>query len=103
MTLGPQGPVNNMPLMVPGENRAPDSRVVEKFHTNADTDSSKSAAHHTLGTSGLHAAAGNHGHNGIDSVQLLDGIELTGSKDGNIALGAVIAALVQLGAVDNTS
>mgnify|MGYP000735848586 CR=1 FL=1 len=40
------------------------------FHLNSDKDSSKFALHHTLGQGANQAAAGNHTHDGKDSVQL---------------------------------
>lgn len=83
--------------------RPPTPEEVEQFHTSADTDSRKEAIHHTLGTSENQAAAGNHNHRGGDSVQLLTGITLTGSRGGNIALLSVVQALVALGATDSTT
>lgn len=76
---------------------------VETFHTNADTDTRSESAHHTLGPTAVQAASGDHRHRGGDSVPLLDGITLTGSRGGNVALLSVIQALVALGAVDQTS
>lgn len=85
------------------KDRPPTSEEVERFHTNADTDSRREAAHHTLGVTENQAAAGNHNHKGGDSVQLLVGITLTGSRGGNVALLSVIQALVSLGATDSTT
>jgi len=81
----------------------PDAKVVSDFHTNADTDTRDTAAHHTLGTSPTQASPGNHRHRGGDSELLLEGVVLTGSRGGNIALLSVINALVQLGAQDATT
>ena len=83
--------------------RPPASEEVESFHTNADTDARKESVHHTLGVSENQAASGNHNHRGGDSVLLLSGITLTGSRAGNIALLSVIQALVALGATDSTT
>jgi hypothetical protein len=43
---------------------------VSLFHLNSDKDSSALALHHTLGIGPTQAAAGNHSHEGKDSVQL---------------------------------
>jgi hypothetical protein len=43
---------------------------VSLFHLNSDKDSSALALHHTLGIGPTQAAAGNHSHDGKDSVQL---------------------------------
>lgn len=83
--------------------RPPTSEEVDKFHQNADTDSRGQAIHHTLGPTENQAAPGNHNHRGGDSVQLLLGITITGSRGGNIALLSVIQALVALGATDSTT
>lgn len=83
--------------------RPPTAEDVVKLHTNADTDTRKESIHHTLGSSSTQAAPGDHNHRGGDSVQLLGGITLTGSRGGNIALLSVIQALVALGATDSTS
>ena len=81
----------------------PDSRVVNEFHTNDDVDKDSGAHHHTLGGGANQASPGSHRHDGTDSVQLLEGIELAGSRGGNLALQSVISALVALGATDNTT
>lgn len=83
--------------------RPPTSEEVEKFHQNADADARKEAIHHTLGAGDNQAASGNHNHRGGDSVQLLAGITITGSRGGNIALLSVIQALVALGATDSST
>lgn len=75
---------------------------VARFHANADTDASSTAIHHTLGGRANQAAAGNHRHNGNDSPQLLEGVELTGSTT-EAQVAQIIQALVQLGAVDKSS
>lgn len=85
------------------KDRPPQAEEVEKFHTNADTDARSESIHHTLGTRPTQAARGNHNHRGGDSVLLLEGITLTGSRGGNIALLSVIQALVALGATDSTT
>ncbi len=85
------------------KDRPPTSEEVEQFHQNADTDSRGEAIHHTLGPGTNQAAKGDHNHRGGDSVQLLAGITLTGSRGGNIALLSVVQALVALGATDSTT
>jgi hypothetical protein len=81
----------------------PDAKVVNEFHSNDDVDKDSNAHHHTLGGGSNQASPGAHRHDGTDSVSLLEGIEIAGSKGGNLALGSVIQALVVLGATDNTT
>lgn len=85
------------------KDRPPTAEEVERLHTNADTDSRKEAVHHTVGPGENQAASGSHNHRGGDSVQLLAGVTLTGSRGGNIALLSVVQALVALGATDSTT
>ena len=80
-----------------------DAEVVSQFHTNADTDTRGEAIHHTLGPGASQASAGDHRHRGGDSALLLDGITITGSRGGNVALLGVIQALVALGATDSST
>ena len=80
-----------------------DPRVVSKIHEKADTDVAKTAVHHTLGNGVNNAASGSHNHDGASSVQLLAGVSLTGSRGGNAAVASICAALVLLGATDNTT
>jgi hypothetical protein len=80
-----------------------DPRAVATFHERSDLDASKNAQHHTIGVSQQQAAAGNHNHDGANSVALLAGITFTGAKGGNAALASVIAGLVTLGATDTTT
>lgn len=83
----------------------PLAKELIEFHTNADTDGSPKAIHHTLGSGPNQAAPGNHSHDGGASAEIfpLEGVTLSGSKAGNVALASVIAALVKLGATDNTT
>lgn len=83
--------------------RPPTAEEVAKQHTNADTDTRAESAHHTLGPSPTQATAGNHRHRGGDSVPLLDGLSITGSRGGNVALLTVIQCLVALGATDSST
>lgn len=85
------------------KDRPPTAEEVENLHTHADTDARKEAIHHTVGPGENQAAPGNHNHRGGDSVQLLSGVTITGSRGGNIALLSVIQALVALGATDSTT
>lgn len=81
----------------------PDARSLIELHTFDDVDASSESHHHTLGSGVNQAAGGAHRHDGTDSVLLLEGTAITGSKGGNLALSSVIAALVQLGATDSTT
>jgi hypothetical protein len=83
--------------------RSPPSDVVVDFHKNAPVDTRREDVHHTIGTGNTQAASGDHSHRGGDSVLLLEGVTLSGSKAGNAALASVVAALVQLGAKDTTT
>lgn len=78
----------------------PAAEDVERFHTNADTDTRAESQHHTLGAGPAQAAPGNHVHDGGDSELLLVGFTITGSRGGNLALPSIIATLVRLGATD---
>lgn len=82
---------------------SPAAILVNKFHNKSDVDVSAQSQHHTLGPKATQAASGKHNHDGRNSPQLLLGFTLTGSKDGNAAVASIVAALVQLGATDNTT
>lgn len=83
---------------------AVDPQTVKAFHEKADTDSSAQAIHHTLGPKNGNAAGGDHKHIvGSPYSKPLAGVTLTGAKAGNAALASVCAALVKLGATDNTT
>lgn len=84
-------------------NLRPEGKVVNEFHTNDDTDKDSNSHHHTLGTGTNQASPGSHVHDGTDSRQLLEGMELNGSKSAGTALNSIIVALVALGCVDNTT
>lgn len=91
---------NEQPAEAPAK---PDARIVADFHTNADTDVRRESIHHTIGPGPNQASPGSHRHDGGDSALLLEGVTLTGSKGGNVALASVIQALVRLGAEDATT
>lgn len=80
-----------------------DAETVSQFHTNSDADTRAEALHHTLGPGSSQATAGDHRHRGGDSSPLLDGVTITGSRGGNVALLGVIQALVALGATDSST
>ena len=82
---------------------APKESDVKKFHTNADTDGSREAIHHTLGPAAGQAAPGDHDHRGGSSVAILQGETITGSRGDGTALQSVIRILVDLGATDSTT
>lgn len=87
----------------PVDGKLPSQKDVAQFHTNADTDGDEGSLHHTLGPRKGQAAPGDHDHRGGNSVALLQGVTITGAKGSNAALASVIAALVELGATDNTT
>lgn len=77
---------------------------VEKIHRNADTDTRREAIHHTLGPSPAQAAPGSHKHDGSDSALLLEGVTISGSISSPPSiLPSIIAALVKLGALDQST
>lgn len=100
MTVTPN--LSNKPTD-PVEGKVPTEKEVVKFHTNADTDGDEGSLHHTLGPRKGQAAGGDHDHRGGNSVALFDGVTISGVRAGNTALASVIAALVELGAKDNTT
>jgi hypothetical protein len=54
------------------DNKRPDIKEVQDFHTNSDVDGSPKSLHHTLGPGPNQAAAGNHTHDGGGSTGLSD-------------------------------
>ena len=85
--------------MATEDKNSPKGEAVAKFHTNADTDSSRTALHHTLGPGANQAAKGNHTHDGNDSPQLLSGTSISGAST-EVVLDNVVKALIKLGAQD---
>lgn len=85
------------------EDPSPPAPVVDAFHKNAARDTRPEDIHHTVGPGPTQAASGQHRHDGSDSPLLLEGVILTGSKGGNLALPSIISALVKLGAKDSTT
>lgn len=86
-----------------GKYGRPDAASVRDFHTYDDVDIGPDSHHHTLGPGVNQSASGAHNHDGNNSVLLLEGVTITGSKGGNTALASVIAALAQMGATDSTT
>lgn len=80
-----------------------DPLTVARFHNKDDLDSGSEAHHHTLGIKKDQSSPGDHKHDGTTSRKLLEGVSITGSRGGNVALASVIAALVKLGATDSTT
>lgn len=88
----------------PASRTSPDPNVVNNFHNRADTDSSATSAHHTLGVKHNQASPGDHKHDGIGSRLIMEGITITGAKGGNAALADLITKLsTALGFTDGTS
>lgn len=87
----------------PKEDPTPSSDVVAKFHQKADTDVSTTAIHHTLGDGPNQSSPGAHDHRGNGGALLLEGISVTGSRGGNVALFSLISALKPFGLQDNTT
>ena len=85
------------------KDRAPSAEEVERLHQNADTDARKEAIHHTVGPGENQASPGNHNHRGGDSVQLLGGVTITGSRGSDAWRLSITQALVALGATDSST
>lgn len=82
----------------------PSAEESEKMHQNADTDVKATSMHHTLGAKNTQAAAGDHNHDGTNSVQLLAGLTISGSRSSSTAITpSLIACLVKLGATDSST
>ncbi len=81
----------------------PAAEQVAEFHTNADTDTRKEAAHHTLGINPYQASPGDHNHDGGTSPLLLAGTTITGTRGSAANAASIIAALVRLGATDSST
>lgn len=82
----------------------PNAQEVNKFHNHSDLDSSERSQHHTLGFKRGQASPGDHKHDGLTSKKLGSGVTVTGAKGGNAALTSLIAAMVSvLGITDSTS
>jgi hypothetical protein len=81
----------------------PNQRMVNEFHTNDDLNRDAQAHHHSLGIGVNEAASGAHNHDGSNSVQLLAGRTITGSRSSGAALISVITMLTELGAEDSTT
>lgn len=80
-----------------------DATRVADFHEQSDLDMRGEAQHHTLGSGQHQASPGNHTHDGGSSAPLWTGQTITGSRGGNMAVGSIIAILVQKGATDATT
>lgn len=100
----PYGPIKDP---VPGkEPGIPSAKEVNKLHTNADTDATTLASHHTVGIKRNQAASGAHTHNGNNSIKIGegDGRSISGSKGGNAALASLITLLSNyIDFTDNTT
>lgn len=80
------------------------SEDVEKLHTNSDVDVRRESQHHTLGPRTTQASPGDHNHDGSNSLPLLTGYTISGSRSSPASiLPSIIACLVRLGATDSSS
>lgn len=75
---------------------------MSNVHNPNDQDTSKLAGHHSIGTSNLQGAAGDHTHDGENSVAILE-YTITGSRTDGTALTNILAALGALGITDSTT
>lgn len=91
------------PKMKPAD-ASPSNEAVAKMHKNASVDTNQTDIHHTLGPSENQASPGSHSHNGGDSVLILEGFSLGGSRSNFASMApTLIAGLVRLGMKDNTT
>lgn len=83
---------------------SPDSRTVNKFHTNDDVDSSPDAHHHTIGPGVHQGASGAHNHRDGNGAPILSDIQISGTVTGenSAVIISIISALTALGAEDKT-
>lgn len=81
----------------------PSAEEVERAHTNSDVNSRREAQHHTLGPGEFQASPGPHTHRGGDSVPLLSGITISGSRNSDAWRISINQALVALGATDSST
>lgn len=92
------------PIKQPRQKTTPPPEEVNSFHARDDVDSSWQAHHHTIGIKHDQASAGDHKHDGKNSLQLMKGVTITGAKGGNVALANLITALANaLGFTDSTT
>lgn len=82
---------------------SPDARTVDLFHKNASVDKRQEDIHHTLGVGPAQAAKGDHDHRGGNSVLLLEGYEIVGTKSIGSVDASIIECLVRLGAKDSST
>ena len=82
---------------------SPSAEIVRQFHKNSDVDVRPESIHHTLGAGKNQATAGDHNHNGGNSKLLLEGYTITGSRSAGTTITSIIAALVRLGAKDEST
>ena len=92
------------PIKQPAQRSSPPPEAVSQFHARDDVDSSQTAHHHTLGVKHDQASPGDHKHERQGSRQIKEGITVSGSKAGNLALADLIPKLAAaLGFVDGTT
>lgn len=83
-------------------NPVPTPAEVNKFHSNSDRDSSKTAQHHTLGIDPNQSSPGDHNHNGKNSKKIGKGLDPSFPLTANAAytqaqFQSIIDALRDLG------
>lgn len=92
-------------MTMPGTNaQQPTPESTADIHKVADTDSSSTAAHHTLGVQPNQASPGDHIHDGRTSKDLYIARSVTGSRGGNAAVASLLTQLALQGLIiDNTT
>lgn len=91
------------PVDLSQKDRPATAEEVEAFHEKADTDARPEAIHHTLGTGPNQAASGDHNHRGGNSLPLLSGLTITGSRGSDAYRLSINQILVALGATDSST
>lgn len=81
------------PIKKPAQRTSPPPEEVARAHARSDVDSSQTAQHHTLGVRHDQASPGDHKHEGQGSRMIMEGITVSGSKGGNLALADLITKL----------
>lgn len=84
----------------------PSAKEVADFHRNSDVDRDFNSLHHTVGNNRFQVASGTHVHDGSSGQTLVDTVfagDTGDPKDQPDILQAILGALTNVGAVNNTS
>lgn len=90
----------------PIKDDTPEPKIVNRFHTRSDKDSSPTSQHHTLGPGHGQSSPGDHKHDGLSSKALLASITIIGSRADTSATGPLnqlLNALETLGLINSST